>query len=149
MGSSRSVWPSTALATFVNESVQILTCTNKNATINVVGSHSGPTASTSDVAGRYIFEARNDTIGVVPEPGAPAPLHSFLYRAENQSKENNMRVPRIITVFVCILFATGFAFAHKVRVDYDHSVNFSKYKTFMWVEKPQTENPLVGDRIVD
>src|SRR5206468_3083870 len=47
-----------------------------------------------------------------------------------------------------ILFATTFAFAHKVQVDYDHSVNFSKYKTFMWAEKPQTENPLMDDRIV-
>src|SRR5215510_13762216 len=59
-----------------------------------------------------------------------------------------MRVPRIIAVFAWILFATTFAFAHKVRVDYDHSVNFSKYKTFMWAEKPQTENPLMDDRIV-
>jgi Domain of unknown function (DUF4136) len=60
-----------------------------------------------------------------------------------------MRIPRIIAVFVCILFATSFAFAHKVRVDYDHSVNFSKYKTFMWTEKPQTEDPFMGDRIVN
>jgi uncharacterized protein DUF4136 len=60
-----------------------------------------------------------------------------------------MRVPRIISVFVCILFATSLAFAHKVRVDYDHSVNFSKYKTFMWVERPQSENPLMDDRIVN
>src|SRR6058998_3783761 len=60
-----------------------------------------------------------------------------------------MRVPRIIAVFVCILFATSFAFAHKVRVDYDHSANFSKYKTFMWVEKPETENPLMAERIVN
>jgi hypothetical protein len=77
------------------------------------------------------------------------PLRSFLYRTENQSKENDMRVPRIIAVFVCILFATSVAFAHKVRVDYDHSVDFSKYKTFMWAEKPQTENPLMADRIVN
>ena len=60
-----------------------------------------------------------------------------------------MRVPRIAAAFVCILFATSFAFAHKVRVDYDHHVNFSKYKTFMWVEKPQTGNPLMDDRIVN
>ena len=60
-----------------------------------------------------------------------------------------MRIQRIISVFVFILCATSLAFAHKVRVDYDHSVNFSKYKTFMWVEKPQTENPLMDDRIVN
>ncbi len=60
-----------------------------------------------------------------------------------------MRIPRTISVFVFILFGTTFAFAHKVRVDYDHTADFSKYRTFMWVEKPQTENPLVDDRVVD
>ena len=60
-----------------------------------------------------------------------------------------MRIPRIFAVFVAILFATSLAFAHKVRVDYDHSVNFSKYKTFMWVEKPQTDNQLMDDRMVN
>src|SRR5262249_25416518 len=60
-----------------------------------------------------------------------------------------MPIPRIVSVFVFILFATSFAFAHKVRVDYDHNANFSKYKTFMWIEKPQTENPIMDDRVVD
>jgi hypothetical protein len=59
-----------------------------------------------------------------------------------------MRARRIISIFVLILFGTSVAFAHKVRVDYDRSVNFSKYKTFMWVEKPQTENPFMDERIV-
>jgi len=59
-----------------------------------------------------------------------------------------MRSRRIISVFVFILIATNLAFAHKVRVDYDHGVKFSNYKTFMWVEKPQTDNPLMDDRIV-
>src|SRR5262249_3592941 len=84
------------------------------------------------------------------ENSRPAtPLRSFLFKSENQIKEINMRLPRIIPVFVCILFATSLAFAHKVRVDYDHSVNFAKYKTFMWTEKPLTENPLMDDRIVN
>src|SRR5262245_19911605 len=60
-----------------------------------------------------------------------------------------MRVPIILPVFVCILFASSFAFAHDVHVDYDDKVNFSKYKTFMWVDKPQTSDPLTADRIVD
>jgi hypothetical protein len=60
-----------------------------------------------------------------------------------------MRVSRIISLFVAILFTTTSAFAHKVRVDYDHRANFSKYKTFMWVEKPQTENPLMDERVVN
>jgi hypothetical protein len=52
-------------------------------------------------------------------------------------------------MFVCILFASSFAFAHDVHVDYDHKVNFSKYKTFMWAGKPETADPLTADRIVD
>ena len=60
-----------------------------------------------------------------------------------------MRVPVILPVFLCILFASSFAFAHDVHVDYDHNVNFSKYKTFMWADKPETSDPLTADRIVD
>ena len=60
-----------------------------------------------------------------------------------------MRVPIILPLFVCILFASSFAFAHDVHVDYDHKVNFSKYKTFMWVDKPEMADPLTADRIVD
>jgi len=59
-----------------------------------------------------------------------------------------MQSRRIISVFVFILITTNLAFAHKVRVDYDHGVKFSNYKTFMWVEKPQTDNPLMDDRLV-
>jgi hypothetical protein len=60
-----------------------------------------------------------------------------------------MRVPVILPVFVSILFASSFAFAHDVHVDYDHKVNFSKYKTFIWADKPETPDPLTADRIVD
>src|SRR5262245_17758551 len=59
-----------------------------------------------------------------------------------------MRAPRIIPAFVAILFTALFAFADKVRVDYDRHVNFSKFRTFMWLEKPQTANPLMDDRLV-
>ena len=58
-----------------------------------------------------------------------------------------MRVPRIIPVFVCVLFAANVAFA-KVRIDYDHGTNFYKYKTFMWQEKPKTDDPFMEDRIM-
>ena len=63
-------------------------------------------------------------------------------------KRTNMRRV-IVLVFVCILFAPSFAFGHDIHVDYDHKVNFSKYKTFMWVDKPETPDPLTADRIVD
>src|SRR5262245_20678106 len=59
-----------------------------------------------------------------------------------------MRVPKVVPVFLLTLCAAGFAFA-KVRTDYDHSVNFSKFRTFMWLEEPQTENQLMDSRIVN
>src|SRR5262245_25085817 len=58
-----------------------------------------------------------------------------------------MRVPRIIPVFVCILFATSFAFASDIHVDYDHSANFYKYRTFTLLKNAEMENPLMDDRI--
>ena len=55
-----------------------------------------------------------------------------------------------------ILFMLGFVFllaavarADRVTTDHDHSVNFSKYKTFMWVHEPQTNEPLMKDRIIN
>ncbi len=59
-----------------------------------------------------------------------------------------MRVRRSIWAFVCVLCVAALASAHQVHVDYDHSANFSKYRTFMWVEKPKTENSLMDDRMV-
>jgi hypothetical protein len=38
------------------------------------------------------------------------------------------------------------SFAQDVKSDYDHSANFSQYKTFSW-EKVQTKDPLMVDRI--
>src|SRR5262249_49487801 len=86
--------------------------------------------------------------------GGIGPIALALRQSQNQireprEKENDMRVPVILPVFVCILFAASFAFAHDVHVDYDHNADFSKYRTFMWVEKPETNDPLIGDRIVD
>jgi hypothetical protein len=60
-----------------------------------------------------------------------------------------MRAARVISAFVCVLFATSFAFASDVRVDFDHSANFSKYRTFMVLKNAETENPLMDERIAD
>ena len=56
------------------------------------------------------------------------------------------------TVFaIALLFLTGsFAFSQKVRIDYDHNANFSKYNTFSWIKEPATPNdPLMKQRIID
>ena len=45
-----------------------------------------------------------------------------------------------------ILILAAISFAQDVKSDYDHSANFSQYKTFAW-EKVQTKDPLLVDRI--
>src|SRR3979490_1558572 len=49
-----------------------------------------------------------------------------------------------IVGFMLVLGAVSFA--QDVKSDYDHSANFSQYKTFSW-EKVQTKDPLMVDRI--
>ena len=59
---------------------------------------------------------------------------------------------RTRTILSCVLLflTVSFAFGQKVRFDYDHSANFTKYKTFTWIKQPVTEqDPLIGQRIVN
>src|ERR1700732_5029124 len=60
-----------------------------------------------------------------------------------------MKLKRVIFVLMgmMLLFA-GKSSAQQVKSDYDHSANFSQYKTFSW-EKVQTKDPLMVDRIKD
>jgi len=39
--------------------------------------------------------------------------------------------------------------AQEIKSDYDHTTNFSKYKTFTWIKEPKTENPLMRQRIIN
>ena len=59
-----------------------------------------------------------------------------------------MHVSRIIAVLGIFLLATGLAFG-KVRTDYDHSVDFSEYCTFTWIQEPEPDKPFMKQRIVD
>jgi hypothetical protein len=45
-----------------------------------------------------------------------------------------------------MLVLAAASFAQDVKSDYDHSADFSQYKTFSW-EKVQTKDPLMVDRI--
>ena len=47
-----------------------------------------------------------------------------------------------------ILVLTSVSVAQQVKTDYDHSTDFSQYKTYSW-EKVQTKDPLLVDRIKD
>ena len=47
-----------------------------------------------------------------------------------------------------ILLLAVVARADRVTADRDHAVNFSEYKTFMWIQKPKSKEPFMADRIV-
>jgi hypothetical protein len=50
-----------------------------------------------------------------------------------------------------LLFLTvSVAFGQKVRIDYDHTAHFTKYKTYSWLKEPDTpKDPLMKQRIID
>ena len=58
-----------------------------------------------------------------------------------------MQAARICVVFAIALFAAPTLRADKVRSDFDHSVNFSKFRTFMWIREPVTDEPFAAERI--
>jgi len=59
-----------------------------------------------------------------------------------------MRPTKIFVVLGILLLTTTALRADKVTFDYDHNVNFSKYRTFMWMQEPETPDPFMKDRIV-
>jgi len=58
-----------------------------------------------------------------------------------------MQAARICAAFAIALFAATALRADKVRSDFDHSVNFSKFRTFMWIREPVTNEPFAAERI--
>jgi len=52
-------------------------------------------------------------------------------------------------VLCAFMMVASLAIAQDIKTDYNHSVDFSKYKTFMWIKEPKTENPLMKERIID
>jgi len=60
-----------------------------------------------------------------------------------------MQRTKSILVITVLFFTVSLAFARKVRVDYDHSANFAKYRTFSWIKQPVTPNdPFMQQRII-
>src|SRR5262245_27994292 len=59
-----------------------------------------------------------------------------------------MRPTKIFGVLGILFLTTAALRADKVTFDYDHTVNFSKYRTFMWINEPDTPDPFMKDRIV-
>src|SRR5436190_8215229 len=55
----------------------------------------------------------------------------------------------VVSVTLGMFFLTAIAVrADKVTTDYDRNVNFSKYKTFMWISESQIDEPFMKDRII-
>src|SRR5262245_46073345 len=59
-----------------------------------------------------------------------------------------MRPTKIFLVLGILFLTTAAVRADKVTFDYDHNVNFSKYRTFMWMQEPDTPDPFMRGRIV-
>lgn len=59
-----------------------------------------------------------------------------------------MKILRISLLLTLVAFATV-AIAQDVKTDYNHGVNFSAFKTFMWIKEPKPTNPLFKERIME
>jgi|SRR5579871_776879 hypothetical protein len=64
---------------------------------------------------------------------------------EEVSMKNRLR--SVLFVAIALLVAAA-AFAVDVKTDFDHHVNFSKYRTYSWA-KIDTPDPLWNDRVKD
>ncbi len=53
------------------------------------------------------------------------------------------------SVLGILLLTASLALAQDIKTDYNHTTNFSRYRTFMWVKEPRPENPLMKQRIMD
>jgi len=60
-----------------------------------------------------------------------------------------MRLRRVSIVLGLVILLAVAARADKVTSDFDHDIDFSKYKTFMWVQAPNTPDPFMQDRVMD
>lgn len=60
-----------------------------------------------------------------------------------------MKIHQLSAMLMLLLLATSVARADRVTSDYDRSVNFSKYKTFMWVHEPDGGEPFMKERIMN
>jgi len=52
-------------------------------------------------------------------------------------------------LFIAVMATATFAIAQDVKTDFDRSVDFSKYRTFMWIKEPKPANPIMKQRIMD
>lgn len=46
------------------------------------------------------------------------------------------------------LLTAGVLYAADVNIDYNHRVDFSQFKTYMWIKKPHLKDPLMNQRVI-
>jgi uncharacterized protein DUF4136 len=55
-----------------------------------------------------------------------------------------------VTLLLCVLMLTAsLAIADHVTTDHDRSAGFYRYKTFMWVNEPQTPSSFMNEQIMN
>ena len=59
------------------------------------------------------------------------------------------RIAFAAAAFVVLLLAACASGAPVVQTDHAPGVNFAQYKTYSWVEMPQTQSPLMQDKLVN
>jgi len=85
---------------------------------------------------------------VLSDPVAECPT---LYRYARFLDKHPIRVciPLVPGFRKPVVVAAALQFAVKLETPYyDHTVNFAKYKTFMWIREPEPKEPFMKDRIV-
>jgi hypothetical protein len=60
-----------------------------------------------------------------------------------------MHTAKISVMLGLVLLLAVVARADRVTSDHDHTVNFAKYKTFMWIHPPEGGEPFMSQRIMD
>src|SRR5262245_47722833 len=59
-----------------------------------------------------------------------------------------MHSQRISVLLGLVFLIATWSWADKVTADYDHDINFYKYKTYMWIREPDTDEPFMKERIM-
>src|SRR5262249_58350605 len=60
-----------------------------------------------------------------------------------------MQPQTLVPGFVAMVVIGTGAFAQDVTADYNKDTDFSRYKTYRWIKEPETENPLMRQRVID
>ena len=60
-----------------------------------------------------------------------------------------MRTHEFLAALGFVVLLAGVGKADKVTCEYDHSIRFSNYKTFMWTHAPESDEPSITQSIMN